>query len=578
MWAKVRSICDGVIEKRCAVDLAFVIKRDMAARQDDLDDVRRKLRELAGDGRVDELIEMVVMLLAQVRDDNTALQARLHAALRALYGRKSEKVPAGQLALLFENLGDDAPQGAKQIVDDANEEEEEEEHKRRPPRRLRQRKGGKGLPSDLPREPAVIEVPEHLRTCRHCGSPKRTIGWATAEVLEFVPAHFKYIDEQREKIACKKCGNGVVVAAGQKPLDRGRPGPGLLAHVAVSKCQDSLPLYRQCQIYERAGVHIPSSTIGDWFAFTALAIEPIAKRIAERVIDSFLIRADDTGIRVLDREHPNGVKLGHMWGYVGDGSMVAFDYTPTWEAKGPLAFLQGFTGYLQGDGYAGFKSGLTREDGEPLVPEERRLGCGMHIRRKFEPPAKAGDARAAIALAYFRRIYDVERACKDDELDPGQRKERRDELSLPIVDELYGWVHSVHRNLIPGDALYKATLYAINQEAVWRRCFSDGRFEIDNGEIERQLRRVALGRKNFLFAGSDKGAHRLATVYTVLGTCHMHGVDPLAYLTDVIAKLQNDWPMSRLDELLPDVWTPPSRAAPGSRADSRAPALATAGL
>jgi transposase len=573
LWAKVRSICDGAIENCCTGDLAFVIKRDMG-RQDDLDDVRRKLRELATDGRVDELIEMVVMLLAQVRDDNTALHARLHAALRALYGRKSEKVPAGQLALLFENLGDGAPHSAQQIADEAKKENEEQE--RRPPRKVRKRKKGKGLPDDLPREAAVLEVPEHLRTCQHCGSLKQTIGWAMAEVLEFVPAHFKYIDEQREKIACKKCGNGVVVAAGQKPLDRGRPGPGLLAHVAVSKCQDSLPLYRQCQIYERAGVHISSSTIGDWFGFTAVVLEPIAKRIAERVLESFVIRADDTGIRVLDPRHPNGVKLGHMWGYVGNGAMVAFDYTPTWEAKGPLRFLQGFTGYLQGDGYAGFKSGLTRADGVPLVPEEKRLGCGMHIRRKFEPPTKGGDARAAIALAYFRRIYDIERSCKEDQLDFDQRKVRRDELSLPIVDELYGWVHSVHRNLIPGDQLYKATLYATNQEAVWRRCFSDGRFEIDNGEVERQLRRIAIGRKNYLFAGSDNGAHRLATLYTVLGTCHMHGVDPLAYLTDVIAKLQNDWPMSRLDELLPDAWTPPPRAAPVARPDASEPAPASA--
>ncbi|XXU75579.1 transposase [Sorangium sp. So ce1151] len=235
------------------------------------------------------------------------------------------------------------------------------------------------------------------------------------------------------------------------------------------------------------------------------------------------------------------------------------------EPKHPAALLQGFTGYLQGDGYAGYAAMLRGgDDGERIVPEERRLGCGMHIRAKFEKAAKGGDARAAVALAYFKAIYRIEAACKAEALPMEARLARRQELSLPVVDELYQWIHELHLRLVPNTPLYVATQYAINQEAAWRRCFTDGRFEIDNGEVERQLRRVALGRKNYLFAGSDEGAKRLALGYTIFGSCRMHGANPLAWATDVIGKLQAGWPRERLDELLPAAWARASLGAPAA--------------
>lgn len=530
----------------------------------DLEDVRQKLRALIEAGRVDEALDLVLALLAQVRDNHTTLSVRLHNALRALYGRKSEKMTSDQLALLFEQIAEPVPPGAQDIVaqaqaDKDTSESDTVEQPAEPARPARGRRGRSPLPAHLPREERELRVPEPERRCGKCGADKQCIGWLVeGEMLEFVPAQFKVIVPRREKLACPNCpAEGVCTAPSDKVMERGRPGPGLLAHVVVSKGQDSLPLYRQCQMYERAGVSIAPSTLGEWFGFACEVVAPIAHAIRERVLESFVIRADDTGIRVLDRAHPKGVKLGHLWGYVGDDGLVAFDYTPSWEAKGPLAFLAQFRGFVQGDGYAGFKAGLERARGQPIIAEERRLGCGMHVRRKFEQAADAGDARGAVALAYFRKLYDVERACKDEALGAEGRKQRRDELSLPVLDELYAWIHQLHPRLVPGDKLHTATRYAINQEAVLRRCFDDGRFEIDNGEVERQLRRVALGRKNFLFAGSDKGAVRLATAYTLLGSCHMRGLNPLAYLADVIDKVQNGWPKSRLVELLPDAWTPP---------------------
>lgn len=535
----------------------------------DLADVRRKLEQLAAAGQIPELIELVLGLLVQLRDKNTALSARLASALRDLYGRKSQQVSTEQLMLMFAELGAEAPPGAagSELGADAPPQPEQElvPQPPEPPKPPRGRGGRAPLPEHLPRETRVVPVPEAERTCPQCGADKKCIGHRTSEVLEFVPAQFKIIEEQREKLACPRCPEqGVTTADSEKVMDRGRPGPGLLASILVEKFEDSMPLYRQSQQYARFGVPLSPSTLGDWSAFALDALTPVAEGIEERVLDSFYLRADDTGMRVLDRDHPAGVKRGHIWAFVGAG-LVAFLYAPDWKAKHPAALLQGFTGYLQGDGYAGYGAMLRGgEGGEMIVPEERRLGCGMHIRAKFEKAAKGGDARAAVALSYFKAIYRIEATCKDEALSTEARLAHRQERSLPVVDELYQWTHELHLRLVPGTPLYIATQYAINQEAAWRRCFTDGRFEIDNGEVERQLRRVALGRKNYLFAGSDKGAQRLAVGYTIFGSCRMHGVNPLAWATDVIGKLQAGWPRGRLDELLPDAWARSSRAAPSA--------------
>jgi transposase len=192
----------------------------------------------------------------------------------------------------------------------------------------------------------------------------------------------------------------------------------------------------------------------------------------------------------------------------------------------------------------------------PEIDEGRRLECGMPIRRKSEEAATAGDARGAIALAFFEKLYRIEEARKTDRFEPEARHARRQAESIPILDDLYRWIHELEPTVVPKTPIEKAVGYAINQEERWRRCFADGRFEIDNGEPERQLRRVAIGRKNYLFAGSNKGAERIAMAHTLLGTCHMNGVNPLAYLTDIIDKLQNGWPQACLDELHPDRWQP----------------------
>jgi len=521
---------------------------------DDIEDVRSKLQELAAAGRVDELIELVLDLLLRVRKDNNALAVQLKGALRQLYGRRSEKVSGAQLSLLFNQLGTEVPDSAHDALASTLPAEPvpQPSHKPRP---LKGKQGRSPLPEGLPREPDRQLVPADQRTCATCGTEKKTIGFLSSEILEFVPAHFKVIEQEREKIACPTCESGVQIADSQKVMDRGRPGPGLLAHILVGKHADALPLYRQSQIYDRYGVHISDATLGEWCAFAIDVLRPIARLIALCALQAPYIHLDDTTLRVQDRKHPKGVKKGRLWCLVGDQPYVAFFYAPDWKAEHAAEFLDGYEGFIQGDGYAGYSRALGPPGQEkPLVPEDFRLGCGMHIRRKFEQAAEGGDARGAVAVAYFRKIYDVERLCKERQATPEERKALRDEMSVPVVRELFSWVLQINDRLVPGTKLHQATTYAFNQRVYFERCFSDGRFEIDNGEAERQIRPLKLGEKNYLFAGSENGAADIAVARTIINTCHRSGTDPLAYLTDVIAKLQRGWPKSRISELLPDRW------------------------
>lgn len=522
----------------------------------DLDAVRALLEDLASKGRTDEAIDLAVDLLGRVRDDNTALHVRLMQALRDRYGRRSEKVSAEQLRLFLDQIAEEVPAGAVPSAD-APADEEKKKRNRKP------KQGRKPLPAHLPREPYIVPVPADQRCCTECGAEKKTIGYLDSEVLEFRPARFVVLVPRREKVACPKCEAHVSIADDDKLAPRMRPGPGLLADLIVGKWQDALPIERQADRYKRLLVDLPASTLVDWAAFGLDMLAPVARRIAQLVLGSTYIQADDTTLKVLDPSRKPAVKRGHLWAFVGmDVKLTSFLYAPNWAADDPADFLSVFTGHLQGDGYAGFDKILEPPEGdtEPIVSGERRLGCGMHIRRRFENAAKLGDARGAVALAYFRKLYAIEEACKAQGLSHEQRHVRRQTESMPIVRELYAWIEKLHPTLVPSSKIYDATRYAMKQKDAWLRCFTDGKFEIDNGEVERQLRRVGVGRNNFLFAGSDQGAVRAAIAYTVLASCRMHNADPFAYVRDVLEKIGDGWPQARLDELLPQSWTAASAA------------------
>jgi len=299
------------------------------------------------------------------------------------------------------------------------------------------------------------------------------------------------------------------------------------------------------------------STLGAWVAAVAVAFEPIYKELVRLTLIAHVLGVDDTGLRVLDKDHPNGVKRGHLWAYIGydeDGRPVRafFDYTETWEKEGPCSILKERIGYIQGDGYKGIDDLFKGPN-----PKAVRVGCMDHVRRKFKEALDGNDLRAAVPLKLIGSLYKVEElatARKDDTI---VRQQLRDQYSRPLMAQLKTWLADTQPTAIPKSPLGKAITYAINQWLNLLVYLDDGAVPISNIIVEQRIRPLAVGRKNYLFTGSDEGAWRAAIIYTVLANCKLHGVEPFAYLRDMLDRLSRGWPNSRIAELLPQNWKPP---------------------
>jgi transposase len=404
----------------------------------------------------------------------------------------------------------------------------------------------KPLPQHLPRE-SVIHAPE--ATCPDCGIAMQRIGEDVSEMLEYVPAHFKVIRHVRPKLSCACCQRIVQVPAPIRPIDRGLPGPGLLAHVAVSKFADALPLYRQAQIYAREGVELERSTLADWLGGVAHLVQPLVDVLGRYVLAAHKLHADDTPVPVL--QPGRGVtKTGRLWTYVRDdrpaGSAEApavwFQYSPDRKGERPLAHLKHFTGILQADGYAGFDRLYERGN---II----EAACWAHVRRKFYDLHVANDSPiAAAALTRIGGLYAIETEIR--ERPPDQRRAARQARAGPLLDDLHGWLQQTLATLSQKSALAMAIRYALTRWAALTRYCDDGRIEIDNNAAERSLRAVALGRKNYLFAGSDSGGERAAAFYSLIGTAQLNGLDPEAYLRAVLERIAAH-PINRIEDLLP---------------------------
>jgi transposase len=534
----------------------------------DLSGVRVMLAKLLADGRGDEMVAMVVGLMETLLTKNSQLEWRLQAALRQLYRKRSEKVSPEQLALFLSQLEDgEAAKANVEATPPAATENNlgSSSDKAKPKTKLRPTR--KPLSSDLPREVRTVEPsPEDMR-CENCGGQKSKMGVEVREMLEFVPAKLVVIEERLTKCVCKKCAEGVVMGkATPKPIEGARPGPGLLAKLLVDKYDDSTPLYRQAKEWRRLGVELSTSTLGDWVAGGIDLLEPLWKFARGNTLARVLVSIDDTHLPVLDRDHPAGIKKGHLWAFIGDFDQVMFyEYTPTWEGEGPRKILAGFKGrFVQADGYAGIDQYFER----PNPP--MRVGCLGHCRRKFVAALDAKDMRAAVPISLFAQLYAIEAQAREDKLGSDELLARRQALSRPLMDRLGEVIEGLRGKPVPKSPMGKAITYAINQWSTLTVFLTDGRIPIDNLHVERRHRVVALGRRNYLFCGSDEGARRHAIISTVLGNCALAGVNPFAYLRDVIAKLAGDWPRARLAELMPAAWAPAQKKAEDPQAQQTA--------
>jgi len=440
-----------------------------------------------------------------------------------------------------------------------------------PERKEPRRRGRPRIADTVPRERVVMDPGE---TCPDCGGPLRLVGEDVAEILDLVAAQLKVTETARLKKSCRLCERMVQPPAPARPIPRSMAGPGLLAHVLVAKFDDHLPLYRQGEIYARQGADIPRSTLIDWCGSAVACLEPLAERIRTEVFRTDRLHVDDTPVRVLDstvkqtRGKDRGVKEGRIWAYVRDDRpwagqdppAVAYFFSPDRKGEHPRAHLAGFRGILQADAYSGFaKLYEAAADDEPRI---REAACWAHLRRDFHDVWKAtGSPIAEEALTRIGALYDIERRIHGRSAE--ERVAVRQEHGRPRVEAFRAWCED-QLGRIPGKGdLAKAMRYALRRWPSFTLFLDDGRVAIDNNPAERAIRPVALGRRNWLFAGSDAGGETLADAMTLIETAKLAGVNPEAWLADVLARL-NDHPINRLDEFLPWNW----KAARGAMAEA----------
>ena len=405
----------------------------------------------------------------------------------------------------------------------------------------------RALPEHLPRE--VRKYLPKQEACPDCGGKLKHLGEDVSEILEYVPASLKVIQYVRPKLACACCDRIVQAEAPSRPIERGIAGPGLLAHVLVSKYCDHLPLYRQSQIYARAGVELDRSTLAEWVGGSSRLLAPLVEVLRRHVMAAGKLHADDTPVPVL-APGLGKTKTGRLWTYVrddrpaGDSAPAAvwFAYSPDRKGEHPQSHLSNFTGTLQADAYAGFEQ----------IYEAGRIqeaACWAHVRRKFYDLEVAHKSpTAADALERIAALYAIEKEIRGRQ--PDERREVRNTHSRPLLESLKQWFEETLGKLSRKSDTAMAVRYALGRWTALMRFCDDGRIEIDNNAAERALRVVALGRKNFLFAGSDGGGESAAAIYSLLGTAKLNGIDPESYLQNVLSRIA-DHPIKCIEELLP---------------------------
>lgn len=459
------------------------------------------------------------------------LKSQLFGMKRSRFGASSESLD--QIEMKLEDA--EVAQALRPSVAPIEEEAPVKDKPRRRP-----------LPDHLPREEQVIEPPE---CCSECGGQLKHLGEDVTEELEYVPGRFRVNRIVRPKRSCRSCETIHQAAMPARPIERGRPGPGLLAHVLVSKYADHLPLYRQSQIFAREGVDLDRSTLAQWVGKSAMLLEPLAAAIKRHVKAGPALFADDTPARLLS-PGTGKTKTGRVWAYVRDERGWSGDAPPAaWyryssDRKGihPQEHLSGFKGAMHADGYAGF-NGLYE------TGHIEEVACMAHIRRKFfDVHAAQGSAIAAQALERIAGLYAIEKDIRGKP--PDLRKDIRQEKSRPLFDDLEHWLGGQLRTISGKTPLAGAIRYALTRMKKLRVYLEDGRLELDNNAAERAMRPVTLGRKNYLFMGSDQGGRAAAICYTLIETAKLNGVDPQAWLTDVLARI-SEHKINKIDELLP---------------------------
>ena len=500
-----------------------------------------------------EQISILQEELLKERQARQSLQDRVDQLLRQQCGRKSERVSPDQPWLdslmieVLEQAQEDISGDDDLLADDDAELEPEPT-----PQKSRTRRGRKPLPLHLERRVIELELAEGEQFCPETGLPLKLIGYEEVERLEYIPARYRVNVYKQAKYAAKdnNCSDEVGVVTIQPPagpIDRCKAEVSMLTNLLVSKYADHLPLYRQQRIFERAGLKVTRSTLVGWIQGCAEALEPLYKALARDVLKNPIIGTDDTSVKMLQ---PGAGKTAtaRLWVYragVGSNHRV-YDFSTDRRNIHPNQFLKDYSGYVQADAYSGYEQLFNRDD----VTE---VGCWAHARRKFEQALQHYPLQAARALAYIRALYGLERKARSEGLDPDAVRQLREEHARPYLDAFYKELQKWQAAMLPKSTLATAITYAINQKAALYEYLNDGRLNIDNNLTENAVRAIAVGRKNWLFAGSERGGWAAAIIYSFIESCRAARIDPYEYLEDVLTRI-NAHPASRIDELLPEDW------------------------
>lgn len=503
------------------------------------------------DALPDDPDTLKAMLLAE-RARAERLEQIIKELQRHRFGRRAEKLPEDQLLLGLEEV--------EQVAATTEAESEKNDLAERARRAAKRRLNRGSLPPHLPRIEMVVDIDNHACPC--CRNELHRIGEDVSERLDIVPAQLRVLVVRRPKYGCRACENVVVQApAPARLIEGGLPTEATVAQVLVSKYADHLPLYRQAQIYARQGIMLDRSTLADWVGRAAFMLRPVHECMLARLKGSSKLFADETTAPVLDPGRGR-TKTGQLWAYARDdrpwgGSDppgVAYVYAPDRKADRPIAHLAGFKGVLQVDGYGGYRVLAERGDVQLAF-------CWAHVRRRFYELAAAGSAPiASEALERITRLYAIETDIRGRAAE--ERRAVRQDRSRPIIDDLEPWLRTKLALISQKTKLAEAIRYALSHWNGLTRFLDDGRIEIDSNVVERTIRPIALNRKNALFAGSDGGGEHWAVIASLIETCKLLGVEPQAYLADVITKIVNGHLNSKIDELLP--WAYP--AAPAFKA------------
>ncbi len=464
----------------------------------------------------------------QLESEVVHLRQQLSELQRMIFGAKSERfIPSASNQIpLFELPNQKEEQTEEQEISYSRKTKKEKEQ---PVRAL--------LAAHLPRKEEVIEPEE-----KEEGSKK--IGEEITEILEYNPAKLYVRRIVRPKYVSPETGSIVIGTLPSLPIPKGNAGASLLAHIQVSKWVDHLPYYRQIQIFKRSEVRLNKSTLNGWFNASCNLLEPLYQSLVKAVQSQAYLQADESSIRVQDKDKQGATHTGFHWVYHAPLSrLVVFDYQPTRSSRGPTAFLQNFEGTLQTDGYTAYNE-LVKAKGIPF------LACMAHARRYFEKALDNDQFRAQYALSKIQELYTLERTMKEEELNSVQTQDLRQRYALPILEEWKIWLDGQQVRVTPKSPIGKAINYTLNLWSRLIRYVEDGNYLIDNNPIENTIRPLALGRKNYLFAGSHQAAQRAAMMYSFFATCKLNQVNPYKWLLHVLTKIP-DHKINQIHLLLP---------------------------